>query len=156
MGAKIFMKPLILIAGLLLAGATLMAQAPAAAPAPGAVMLPPSSAQAPVAPGLPTVADPAYMQAATQALKSTQADPEVQAAEQRLQQVRTQNALRLEEAELNLELVRLLKGAAADGKPAPIVEQRKTEISARLAALAALRQNENAPAPAPENKEKAR
>lgn len=146
------MKHLPLIATLLLlTGATVTAQTPAAAPASGTVALPPTPAQAPAAPGLPTVADPAYMEAATQALKSTQADPEVQAAEQRLQQVRAQNALRLEEAELNLELVRLQKGAAADGKPTPIVEQRKTEISARLAALAALRQNENIPA---EKKEK--
>lgn len=147
------MKHLGLLTILLSTTATLSAQVPAA-PAAGAVAMPPASAQTPAVPGLPTVADPAYMQVVTQALKATQADPEVQAAEERLQQVRTQNALRLEEAELNLELIRLQKGAAAGGKPAPIVEQRKTEINARLAAIAALRQDDEPPASGPDNKEK--
>ncbi|MFZ5497235.1 MAG: hypothetical protein ACOZE5_18085 [Verrucomicrobiota bacterium] len=134
------MKTRVFLIVLVSLGVTLLAQE-SAKPGPGDVVLPSpatdaSSAPPPPAPALPTAADPAYMRTATAAFKATQADPEVQAAEERVRQVRAENALRLEEAELALELVRLRKGEATGVELTPIAKQRKAEIEARLQVLA--------------------
>lgn len=141
------MKTQTLLIGLAFTAVLLPAQEPAmATPALAATPTPSIEVPpfAPPSPVLPFAADPAYMQTASAAFKATGSDPDVQAAEERLKRVRAESALRIEEAELALELMRLKKGEVAGVKPTEVTARRKAEMEERLKILAAHLGRENA------------